>query len=186
MGACCCCASKRTEQCPRRLEDHESLSAHRSATFSMSTGLLVDTNLETPNPEAYTPPPSSPISPDSDRRPPQMPNADSAVGITSADSTERVEKDLKEKEGKPPSDLELASLKDLEVTLTESGKSILSAEEEEEVCPTCLEGYDKENPKILTKCEHHFHLSCILEWEERSDLCPMCDQVMVIDDAING
>ncbi|MBA0741347.1 hypothetical protein Gogos_014509, partial [Gossypium gossypioides] len=37
--------------------------------------------------------------------------------------------------------------------------------------------YDAENPELLTKCEHHFHLSCILEWMERSDTCPICDQV---------
>jgi len=37
--------------------------------------------------------------------------------------------------------------------------------------------YDDENPKITTKCEHHFHLACILEWMERSDSCPVCDKV---------
>jgi len=37
--------------------------------------------------------------------------------------------------------------------------------------------YTEENPKMVTKCEHHFHLCCILEWLERSDSCPVCDQV---------
>lgn len=37
--------------------------------------------------------------------------------------------------------------------------------------------YDTENPKYVIKCEHYFHLSCILEWMERSDACPICDQV---------
>lgn len=37
--------------------------------------------------------------------------------------------------------------------------------------------YVAENPNIITGCEHHFHLSCILEWMERSDACPICDQV---------
>ena len=37
--------------------------------------------------------------------------------------------------------------------------------------------YDEENPRSVTKCEHHFHLCCILEWMERSDTCPVCDQV---------
>ncbi|KAH9303020.1 hypothetical protein KI387_014603, partial [Taxus chinensis] len=52
----------------------------------------------------------------------------------------------------------------------------LLSSDEEDVCPTCLEEYDEENPKIITKCEHHYHLACILEWMERSDTCPVCDQ----------
>ncbi|KAB1219465.1 Germin-like protein subfamily T member 2 [Morella rubra] len=39
--------------------------------------------------------------------------------------------------------------------------------------------YVAENPNIITGCEHHFHLSCILEWMERSDACPICDQMEV-------
>lgn len=37
--------------------------------------------------------------------------------------------------------------------------------------------YDLENPRIITKCKHHFHLSCIYEWMERSDTCPICEEV---------
>ncbi|KAI3728462.1 hypothetical protein L6452_17099 [Arctium lappa] len=48
----------------------------------------------------------------------------------------------------------------------------------EDVCPTCLEEYTSENPKIVTQCTHHFHLGCIYEWMERSDSCPMCGKVM--------
>ncbi|PKA60248.1 E3 ubiquitin-protein ligase [Apostasia shenzhenica] len=50
--------------------------------------------------------------------------------------------------------------------------------EDEDVCPTCLDEYTPENPKIETKCSHHFHLSCIYEWMERSDLCPICGKEM--------
>lgn len=53
---------------------------------------------------------------------------------------------------------------------------------EDDVCPTCLEEYDAENPSIITKCKHHFHLSCILEWFERSNNCAVCDQLMEIAD----
>ncbi|MCL7042843.1 hypothetical protein MKW94_029529 [Papaver nudicaule] len=55
-----------------------------------------------------------------------------------------------------------------------------SPTEEEDCCPTCLEEYDDENPRIMTKREHHFHLSCILEWMERSDTCPVYDQVFMV------
>ncbi|KAL0918798.1 hypothetical protein M5K25_010834 [Dendrobium thyrsiflorum] len=50
--------------------------------------------------------------------------------------------------------------------------------EDEDVCPTCLEEYNPENPKIKTECSHHFHLSCIYEWMERSDSCPICGKEM--------
>ncbi|KAG0454181.1 hypothetical protein HPP92_025485 [Vanilla planifolia] len=53
---------------------------------------------------------------------------------------------------------------------------------DEDVCPICLEGYDAQNPSITTQCKHHFHLSCILEWMERSSACPICDKVMKVDD----
>ncbi|KHG06917.1 hypothetical protein F383_00790 [Gossypium arboreum] len=45
--------------------------------------------------------------------------------------------------------------------------------------------YDAENPKLSTKCEHHFHLSCILEWMERSDTCPICAQEMIFEQTFN-
>eukprot|EP00252_Welwitschia_mirabilis_P007182 TRINITY_DN1831_c0_g1_i2.p1 TRINITY_DN1831_c0_g1~~TRINITY_DN1831_c0_g1_i2.p1 ORF type:complete len:170 (-),score=33.24 TRINITY_DN1831_c0_g1_i2:471-980(-) len=66
--------------------------------------------------------------------------------------------------------------------LGKSSKSDFQLDDEEDVCPTCLEEYDEENPKIITKCEHHFHLACILEWMERSDTCPICDQEMVFNE----
>ncbi|KAG9135525.1 hypothetical protein Leryth_021962 [Lithospermum erythrorhizon] len=47
-----------------------------------------------------------------------------------------------------------------------------------EECPTCLEEYTIDNPKIFTKCSHHFHLGCIYEWMERSDKCPVCGKVI--------
>ncbi|KAI3669934.1 hypothetical protein L6452_41426 [Arctium lappa] len=55
-------------------------------------------------------------------------------------------------------------------------------EDDEDVCPTCLEEYTMENPKIITKCSHHFHLGCIYEWMERSETCPVCGKVMEFDE----
>ncbi|KAA8529972.1 hypothetical protein F0562_034424 [Nyssa sinensis] len=49
---------------------------------------------------------------------------------------------------------------------------------DEDVCPTCLDEYNPENPKITTRCSHHFHLGCIYEWMERSDNCPICGKEM--------
>ncbi|KAK8561515.1 hypothetical protein V6N13_149308 [Hibiscus sabdariffa] len=50
--------------------------------------------------------------------------------------------------------------------------------EDEDVCPTCLDEYTPENPKITARCSHHFHLGCIYEWLERSESCPICGKEM--------
>ncbi|KAM7269386.1 hypothetical protein ACFE04_024883 [Oxalis oulophora] len=55
---------------------------------------------------------------------------------------------------------------------------VQQSSEEEDVCPTCLDDYTPENPKITTKCSHHFHLGCIYEWLERSNSCPICGKEM--------
>lgn len=52
--------------------------------------------------------------------------------------------------------------------------------EEQDTCPTCLEGYDVGNPKVSTSCGHHFHLPCILMWMERSHCCPICRKTVNI------
>lgn len=49
----------------------------------------------------------------------------------------------------------------------------------EDDCPICLEEYAYENPEITLQCNHHFHLSCIYEWMERSHSCPVCTKVML-------
>ena len=59
---------------------------------------------------------------------------------------------------------------------------IYASSEDEDVCPTCLDDYTNENPRIITKCSHHFHLGCIYEWMERSDSCPVCMKVMEFDE----
>ncbi|XAR71321.1 hypothetical protein NMG60_11028526 [Bertholletia excelsa] len=81
------------------------------------------------------------------------------------------------KEYQERSSLKLSSAK------TYSGFAyIYASSEDEDVCPTCLEEYTPENPKIITKCSHHFHLGCIYEWMERSEKCPVCGKVMVFDE----
>mmetsp|Transcript_16699 Transcript_16699/g.29252 ORF Transcript_16699/g.29252 Transcript_16699/m.29252 type:complete len:183 (+) Transcript_16699:588-1136(+) len=52
--------------------------------------------------------------------------------------------------------------------------NLIDEGESDDVCPTCLEEYTKENPKITLECQHTFHLSCIYEWLERSAFCPIC------------
>lgn len=62
------------------------------------------------------------------------------------------------------------------------GSGLKLAPDDEDVCPTCLDPYSEENPKILTQCNHHFHLACIYEWLERSQTCPICSRQMSFDE----
>lgn len=87
---------------------------------------------------------------------------------------------LKDTEHKSISDLVSNSPK-IKEKLSNLEDSVILATDEEDVCPTCLEEYDAQNPRIITKCKHHFHLSCILEWFERSNTCAICDKIMEVD-----
>ncbi|KAM6556696.1 hypothetical protein CsatB_003715 [Cannabis sativa] len=213
MGGCCCCSSKGTELTsaptyyyyPRTSEEHLPLSSHRNPTSTLSTGLLVDTNLDTSSPDTYRPPPApvpydvplgrsnSPpgaqeICSDKNGAVAQSTNSDSfqeAAGGNGQDRSPKCE-DLKDSDGKAQSLFEVETAKDLEVELSKSVESVVLTAEEEDGCPICLEEYDKENPKLNTKCEHHFHLACILEWMERSETCPVCDQEMIFDPPIDS
>ncbi|EFJ40839.1 hypothetical protein VOLCADRAFT_69059, partial [Volvox carteri f. nagariensis] len=51
-------------------------------------------------------------------------------------------------------------------------------DEDDDFCPTCLEVYTPDNPKIFTECGHHFHMPCIYAWFERKTTCPMCESPM--------
>ncbi|KAK5813331.1 hypothetical protein PVK06_028780 [Gossypium arboreum] len=203
MGGCCCCSSRGVEissgpayyYYPRASDERVPLSSHSVAASALSTGLLVDTNLEVSVPDAYRPPPA-PVPFDAILGP-QTPSvaqihsskSDEAVQSTNVDSGQETvaantretctkSEDTKGLGCKAQSDTEIESPKELEVELSKPVEPVVSTKEEEDVCPTCLEEYDAENPKIITKCEHHFHLACILEWMERSDTCPVCDKRM--------
>ncbi|CAN1778093.1 Probable E3 ubiquitin-protein ligase RHB1A [Linum perenne] len=214
MGGCCCCSSKRAElnptpayyYYPRVPEERVPLSAHHHvAASTFSTGLLVDTNLDTSVPDAYRPPPT-PMPFDVVIGRPQTPpgahetcankndgglqatnsNSGSVQEIANAGAQDVPVKceDVKEP-GKTKSDLELDPVEELEeVEISKPVGPFIPPTEEEDCCPTCLEEYDDENPRIITKCEHHFHLACILEWMERSDTCPVCDKEMIFDPPI--
>ncbi|GKV23147.1 hypothetical protein SLEP1_g32913 [Rubroshorea leprosula] len=185
---------------PRASEEHVRLSSQHGASSGLSTGLLVDTNLDTSIPDAYRPPPA-PLPFDVGLVPSQTGSVaqeihnskrNALVQTTNSDSGQDAidvnaqnmsteSEGLNELDCKAQSNVESELLKKLEVELSKSAESIVSATEEEDVCPICLEEYDAENPKITTKCDHHFHLACILEWMERSDTCPVCDQEVIIN-----
>ncbi|XP_006580566.1 probable E3 ubiquitin-protein ligase RHB1A isoform X3 [Glycine soja] len=178
-GCCCCCSSKETVlsappayyyQYPRASEEHVPLSSHPGAASAFSGRLLVDTNLDTSSPDTYRPPPAP------------IPFNVTLVARDIHGTSAKLE-EPKESECKVQTDLELDSAKGSEIELAKSGKPI-DLVEEEDACPICLEEYDAENPKLATNCDHHFHLACILEWMERSETCPVCDQDLVFDPPI--
>ncbi|CAN1778098.1 Probable E3 ubiquitin-protein ligase RHB1A, partial [Linum perenne] len=171
-------------QYPRVPEERVPLSAHHHvAASTFSTGLLVDTNLDTSVPDAYRPPPT-PMPFDVVIGRPQTPPGAHETCANKNDGGLQECEDVKEP-GKTKSDLELDPVEELEeVEISKPVGPFIPPTEEEDCCPTCLEEYDDENPRIITKCEHHFHLACILEWMERSDTCPVCDKEMIFDPPI--
>ncbi|KAK4268815.1 hypothetical protein QN277_022051 [Acacia crassicarpa] len=186
MGGCCCSARKPHLHgtavyyyCPPALEERESLTSNDGTAASLGAGLLASSNLETSTPDTYQPPPAplpydvvfGPISTDSESGRKTVSGSSFETLITS--------EDLEELDCKAQANSDLLSPKKKE--LSKANECHLLMTEEEEACPICLEEYEVENPKTLTKCEHHFHLSCILEWMERSDTCPICDQEMIFE-----
>ncbi|TVU27665.1 hypothetical protein EJB05_19161 [Eragrostis curvula] len=169
MGGCCCGSSGRaeSERAPVRTynqqnrEEREPLSSAFNGLPPTSSIVAVDTNLDTSAPDTYRAPPA-PLPYD--------------VGLTAEENP-----DLKKPDIKSKTDEEQESLKVDEYESCKKGASE-NKPDEEDVCPICLEEYDEENPRSITKCQHHFHLCCILEWMERSDTCPVCDQITLIDE----
>ncbi|XP_038876112.1 probable E3 ubiquitin-protein ligase RHB1A [Benincasa hispida] len=212
MGGCCCCSSKRTESniapsyyyYPRASEEHVPLSSPLSTPPAFSRGLLVDTNLDTSIPDTYRSPPlpmpydvvlTSPLTPPVAQEIGSNKN-DAAAQTTNPDTIQETAcintretsakcEGVDESDCKKHTDFEVDTLKESEIELSKGVESMVLPIEEEDVCPICLEEYDGENPKLTTKCEHHFHLACILEWMERSDICPVCDQEMVFSSPID-
>ncbi|KAK9743030.1 hypothetical protein RND81_03G212300 [Saponaria officinalis] len=198
MGGCCCSARKAQLQgtpvyyyCPPSLEAQENLRSYGGTASGLPTGFLVGLNLDTSSPDTFRPPPApipfnvlfgrpqTPIH----ARGSQGPKGD--IRQTDTETTGNYDKITPaghgKSEGKTLADILLASptKSDLEISKPSDGHHL--PPEEEDACPICLEEYDKENPKMVTTCEHDFHLSCLLEWMERSDSCPVCDKEMIFD-----
>ncbi|XP_076956474.1 putative E3 ubiquitin-protein ligase RHB1A [Bidens hawaiensis] len=173
MGGCCSSSQKFQlhgtpvyNYCPPALEEQESTTPRES---SFSTRLLIDVNLDTSTPDTY-------------RSPPTPIPFDVVLGIPQSTNTGSDDQAYQK--------LTLVKVKifdhaaESNTPIVESPKKVTSKSldcsttEEEDICPTCFEEYDSENPKIVTKCNHEFHLSCILEWMERSQTCPICNKEM--------
>ncbi|KAJ0255173.1 RING/U-box superfamily protein [Hirschfeldia incana] len=210
MGGCCCCSSRRAGldngppyyYFPRATEERVPLSS--AHTISSGAVVVVDTNLETSSPDAYIPPPlptpfhvaiGVPQTPGNaeesacvDIREVSVVTANPVLaqgtvdGITLGVPT--TECPCKETETKLQTEIDLESSTE-DIDPKKLPKDVFVPIEEEEDCPICLEEYDLENPKLVAKCEHHFHLACVLEWMERSETCPVCNKEMVFDSPLD-
>lgn len=158
----------------------DSLTSHDGIATVRASAFLLDMNLNMSTPDTYRSPPA-PLPYDLVFGHPESTDFESGEMTIRAHTLEKpsciilMEADcLKESEILPvsPKKVDLEFLKSELLTFST---------DEDDTCPTCLEEYDKENPKILTKCNHHFHLSCILEWKKRSNTCPICDQEIIYE-----
>ncbi|KAG8088111.1 hypothetical protein GUJ93_ZPchr0010g10361 [Zizania palustris] len=142
----------------QNLEEREPLS---SGLDGSSLASAIDKKLDTSTPDTYKAPPA-PLPYD--------------VGLVVTDNPELEKSGIKRKIDDQQETLMMDENESLKKGVPEDKPN------EEDVCPICLEEYDEENPRSTTKCKHHFHLCCILEWMERSGTCPICDQTTLIDE----
>ncbi|KAL0727212.1 hypothetical protein Bca4012_023305 [Brassica carinata] len=171
MGCCCCCFPILPESA-RTIDEHVPLSRALPSSVVVPTGEAVDRNLAS---TLYTAPLQPPLpvsfSPRDLQNPSKLPitQTNSSEGSRVV-TTQNVPEKLPEKETWRADDFTDTDLKK---------KNRETIDE----CPICLEEYDIDNPKLLTKCGHDFHLACILEWMERSEACPVCDKELVLSES---
>ncbi|XP_042388670.1 probable E3 ubiquitin-protein ligase RHB1A isoform X1 [Zingiber officinale] len=197
MGCCCCCPSRSAESdspppyyyWPQNLEEHEPLSATSHGALPAVPSRVLNDYLDTSTLDTYRAPPA-PLPYDVGMESPPTPPGDVANHNNKANQTQIM---ISQTTGQNNDHFETPDCKNKTNNEQNSPKSSedevskpLATPDEEDVCPICLEDYDTENPRIVTKCEHHFHLSCILEWMERSETCAICDQIMMIDNIYGG
>eukprot|EP00252_Welwitschia_mirabilis_P003016 TRINITY_DN1305_c0_g1_i1.p1 TRINITY_DN1305_c0_g1~~TRINITY_DN1305_c0_g1_i1.p1 ORF type:complete len:204 (+),score=25.77 TRINITY_DN1305_c0_g1_i1:526-1137(+) len=202
MGGCCCRYSRDSCDCNyqssrcccrvycfpsclgcwcgmfnKRREQSNALSSMQYISSSASAGILVVSSLEASTPDTYQAPPM-PLPYER-----QVASCDKCGSHQCRESESHVHS-MTEGINFPA---KCQNLKPCNLSLQMIDKKLESPEivikEEEDVCPICLEGYNKENPRIITNCEHHFHLACVMEWMERSDNCPMCYQESFMDES---
>ncbi|KAI4369878.1 hypothetical protein MLD38_018275 [Melastoma candidum] len=185
MGGCCCSARKAHlgattgyYYCPPIFEERESLTSHDAAEASTFSSGLVDFSLETSTVDSYRAPPT-PLPYDIVLGLSPCPN--SGGGAIPRLKNFGAPGNVIELNGKPQSTPLCLSEMKIELSKLDEVKTLDS--DEEEVCPICLEEYDPENPKLITSCGHYFHMSCLVEWMERSDVCPICDKVMMFENS---
>lgn len=176
MGGCCC-SSRQSHlvgtpvyyYCPESFQELGPSAARTGVgSAALTTGLLVDIGLETSIPDTFRAP--APLPYDLLLGRPLCEDSESIKGKISDSSFKTVpsSEDLGGLDCKTQHSSVILSPTESDLSKQKTWNQLI--DEEEDSCPICFEYYDVENPKIKTKCDHDFHLSCLLEWLERSDL----------------
>ncbi|CAF2149350.1 unnamed protein product [Brassica rapa subsp. narinosa] len=164
MGCCCCCFPILPES-SRTIDEHVPLS--RAPPSSVVPTGEVDRNLASNLYTSLQPPLPVSVAPRNLQTPSKLPTTQTNSSEGSrVITTNSVPEKVSEKETWRADDF-------TDIDLKKKNRETIDE------CPICLEEYDFDNPKLLTKCGHDFHLACILEWMERSEACPVCDKVCV-------
>lgn len=128
-------------QFPPASEEYESLTSDDSAAIAFTSELLDDLNVDRSTPDTYRSPPA-PIPFEVDLGHPQSRGGSQFIDETLLQRSYEITncKDIKFSDRKAETESLLASLKKAGIDLVKSNPSIIKSAEEEDVCPTCLEG----------------------------------------------
>ncbi|KAL8159974.1 hypothetical protein V2J09_001511 [Rumex salicifolius] len=203
MGGCCSSSKKVQLQgtpvyyyCQPTSEEQRTFHSYNGSASALAAGFFVGLNLDTSIPDTYRPPPAPipfsvlfgrPHSPlvtlgSQGRKLDAAEGTKHSSGTTGTDCvvSSASEDNVNISDCKTLAGVSVLSHKEFESANLKTSLQNIFASEEEDCCPICLEDYDADNPKWVTNCKHEYHLSCILEWKERSDQCPVCDKKMTL------
>ncbi|KAL5711451.1 RING-type E3 ubiquitin transferase [Ranunculus cassubicifolius] len=115
--------------------------------------------------------------------PPDFPRPRGAASLTAIQALEQLQ--LTEADGeqvviKTPSLSSIQALEQLQLTQAQVEQAILQTPS----CPICFNDFDLSPKDGITRlpCSHHYHLHCILQWLQKSHVCPMCRYPLPTDE----
>jgi hypothetical protein len=72
-------------------------------------------------------------------------------------------------------------LEEMKLKYPELFQEEITEDDDDDVCPICLELFTNENPALPCDCTHQFHFQCVEEWLQRSGECPVCYKKLKYD-----
>ncbi|XP_050229224.1 E3 ubiquitin-protein ligase At3g02290-like [Mercurialis annua] len=59
------------------------------------------------------------------------------------------------------------------VVYSKNNKVSSTGEEDDDVCPICIEKFNDDNECVVLPCSHMFHKLCLQNWLNKNTLCPI-------------